>query len=49
MEKINYENWCPIHKTIIARNQLECFLCRLEKKMTSILQTDEFKELDPFN
>ena len=25
---IDNENWCPIHKKIIARNQLECFDCR---------------------
>ena len=30
-EKIDHENWCPIHKKMIARNQLECWDCRLEK------------------
>ena len=32
IKKINHENWCPIHKEWIARNQLECFSCKLEKK-----------------
>ena len=25
---IDHENWCPIHKKFIGRNQLECFDCR---------------------
>jgi len=29
MEKKDHENWCPIHKTWIARNQLECYECRV--------------------
>lgn len=31
-EKIDYENWCPIHETWIARNQLECFDCKVDKQ-----------------
>jgi len=49
VKKVDHENWCPIHKTFIARNQLECFTCRLEKNMSSLLKTDEFKDLNPFD
>jgi hypothetical protein len=31
-EKIDHENWCPIHEEMIARNQLECFECRTNKR-----------------
>ena len=36
-EKIDFENWCPIHRKLIRRNQLECFDCKVvkENKLTS--------------